>query len=248
MLEIENLWARVNNREVLKGVNLSVGKGETHVLMGPNACGKTSLILTIMGYPAYEVTQGSIVFEGQDLLEKGITERAKLGIALGHQNPPAIRGVKLRDIIRFIQGEGPWNPAVEPEEKLATRFLGRVDLEPESFLARDINLGFSGGEKRRAELAQVFAMESRLMILDEPDSGVDIDSIRLIGREISKQVEEQGSSVLIITHHRHILQHLSPDVAHIMYEGQIIDSGEPEKLIPKIEEKGYDGYIGEVAR
>lgn len=246
MLEVKNLWVSVNEKEVLRGVNLTIEDGETHALMGPNACGKTTLALAILGYPAYKVTRGSIIFDEQNLVGKNIPERAKLGIALEYQNPPAIRGVKLRDIIRLIGGKEPWNPLSEPEEGFASQFIERVGLDPKSFLTRDINLGFSGGERKRSELGQVFAMKPKLMILDEPDSGVDIDSIKLIGREISKVVEELRNSVLLITHHRHILEHLKTDVAHIIYDGRIISSGNPKEIISKIEEKGYEGYAKEI--
>jgi len=246
MLEVEDLWVRVGGTEVIKGVNLTIGDSETHVLLGPNACGKTTLALTILGYPAYEVISGSIVFEGQNLIGKNISERAQLGIALACQNPPEVRGVKLRDIIRLIAGSEPWDPIVEPEERVATPFLERVGLNAGSFLTRDVNLGFSGGEKKRSELAQVFAMRAKLMLLDEPDSGVDIDSVKLVGTEVGKAAKELRSSVLVITHHRHILQYLEPDVAHVMYAGRIISRGEPGEIISKIEEQGYVRYAGEI--
>jgi len=246
MLKVENLRVSVGAVEVLNGVNLIIGDEETHVLLGPNACGKTTLALAILGYPAYNVTGGSIVFDGQELIGKNISERANLGIGLAYQNPPEVRGVKLRDIIRLIAGSEPWDPLVEPEERLATPFLERVGLNAGSFLTRDINLGFSGGEKKRSELAQVFAMRAKLMLLDEPDSGVDIDSVKLIGTEIGRAAEELGSSVLVITHHRHILQYLEPDVAHIMYDGKIIISGEPREIISKIEKEGYERYAREI--
>lgn len=246
MLKVEDLRVSIGEVEVLRGVNLIVGDKETHVLLGPNACGKTTLALAILGYPAYKVTGGFIVFDGQDLIGKNISERAKLGIALAYQNPPEVRGVKLRDMIRLIAGGEPWDPIVEPEERLATPFLERVGLNAGSFLTRDINLGFSGGEKKRSELAQVFAMRAKLMLLDEPDSGVDIDSVKLIGTEIGRAAEELGSSVLVITHHRHILQYLEPDVAHVMYAGRIISSGEPRDIISKIEEEGYERYTRKI--
>ncbi len=165
---------------------LSIGKGETHILLGPNACGKTTLALTILGYPAFRVTAGSVMFDGHDLAGMSIAERARLGIGMAHQNPPEVRGVKLRDILRLIAGSEPWDPETEPEEKVASSFLEKVRLDAGSFLTRDINLGFSGGEKKRSELAQVFAMKAKLMILDEPDSGVNIDSIKVIGPQIGE--------------------------------------------------------------
>jgi len=246
MLKVEDLRISVGGAEVLRGVNLIIGNKQTHVLLGPNACGKTTLALAILGYPAYKVTGGSIVFDGQDLVGKTISERANLGVGLAYQNPPEVRGVKLRDIIRLIAGSEPWDPLVEPEERVATPFLERVGLNAGSFLTRDINLGFSGGEKKRSELAQVFAMGVKLMLLDEPDSGVDIDSVKLIGTEIGRAAEELASSVLVITHHRHILQYLKPDVAHVMYAGRIISSGEPGEIISRIEEEGYERYAREI--
>ncbi len=246
LLEVRNLRVNVGRKEILHGVNLDIGRNEIHVLMGPNACGKTTLALTIVGHPIYKIVKGAVFFNGENIAKKEISERARLGIALAYQNPPEVRGVKLRDMIRLIAGKDPWNPLVEPKENVATEFLERVGLDPSSFLTRDLNIGFSGGERKRSELAQVFAMKPRLMILDEPDSGVDIDSLRLIGEEVSKVVDELGSSVLVITHHRHILRYLRPDIAHIMYDGRIVDSGEPGRLIPKIEGKGYKGYIREL--
>lgn len=246
MLKVEDLWVSVGGVEVLKGVNLIIGNKETHVLLGPNACGKSTLVLAILGYPAYKVTSGSIVFDDQDLIGKPISERATLGIGLAYQNPPEVRGVKLRDIIRLLAGGEPWDPLVELEETLATPFLERVGLNPGSFLNRDINLGFSGGEKKRSELALIFAMRAKLMLLDEPDSGVDIDSVKLIGTEIGRAVKELGSSVLVITHHRHILQYLEPDIAHVMYAGRIISSGEPREIISKVEEDGYERYARKI--
>ncbi len=242
MLEILDLHVEVDGKEILKGVSIKINKGETHVLVGPNASGKSTLALTILGYPVYKVTKGRIIFEGQDLGEKDIFERARLGVALAHQNPPEIRGVKLRDVIRLIAGKEPWNPLIEPEEKFAVQFLERVGFD-RSFLARDINLGFSGGERKRSELAQVFAMKPKLMMLDEPDSGVDIDSLRLLGREINRAAEELKSSVLVITHHCHILRYLKPTQTHVMYDGKIVSSGRPDELIPRIEELGYEEYM-----
>lgn len=248
MLEIKDLGVNVNGKEVLKTVNLEIDDIETHVLLGPNACGKTTLAFAILGHPAYDVTKGSIIFNGQDLQGKGITERAKLGIALAFQNPPAVRGVKLVDTIRLAGNKDPWNFSSKSDEEYATKFIEKVGLDPRSFLTRDINLGFSGGERKRSELAQVFAMKPKLMVLDEPDSGVDIDSVKRVGKEISKAADEFESSILVITHHRHILQYLRPDLAHIMYGGRIIGSGDPELLIPEIEERGYEGYAREIWR
>lgn len=240
LLEIRDLYVSIEDRKLLKGIDLTIGKGETHVLMGPNASGKTTLVLTLLGYPTYKITKGKILLKGEDLIKKDITERARLGVALAYQTPPEVRGVKLRDILSFIARKSSGD--LGKEEK-ATSFLQRVGLEPTSFLSRDINVGFSGGEKKRAELAQVFAMRPELMILDEPDSGVDIDSLKLIGSEIRKVVEELRSGVLAITHHRHILQYLKSNFCHIIYDGKILISGPPEEIVPFVEELGYEKYI-----
>lgn len=245
MLDVKDLWVSVAGKKVLRGMNLTIRDGEIHALLGPNACGKSSLALTIFGYPQFKLERGSIIYDGEDLSRKSIYERAKLGIALAYQNPPEIRGVKMRDVIRLSAGKSPWNPLLSEKEEFSNNFIKRAGLDA-SFSERDVNLGFSGGEKKKSELAQIFAMRPKLMILDEPDSGVDIDSLKFIGNELSKAIDEFGSSALLITHHRHILQYLRVDVAHIMYEGRIIGSGEPEEVIPKVEELGYEGYMREI--
>ncbi|MBE0515936.1 MAG: Fe-S cluster assembly ATPase SufC [Methanophagales archaeon] len=245
MLEVTDLWVSVADKEVLRGLNLSIRVGETHALLGPNACGKSTLAMTLIGYPQYKVKRGTIYFEGRNLAGKSIYEREKLGIALAYQAPPAVMGVKLRDMIRFSAGKSPWNPLLGEREEFSLPFIRSVGLA-ESFIERDVNLGFSGGEKKKSELAQLFAMRPELMILDEPDSGVDIDALKLIGNELGTAIEEFGSSALLITHHRHILQYLRVNVAHIMHEGRIISSGEPERILPKIEELGYEGHLKEV--
>lgn len=245
MLEVKDLWVNVAGKEVLRGVNFTVRDGETHALLGPNACGKSSLALTILGYPQYEIEKGSLIFDGEKIAGKNIYERAKLGIALAYQNPPEVRGVKMRDVIRLSAGKSPWNPLLAGNENFSTNFIKRAGLDA-SFSERDVNLGFSGGEKKKSELAQVFALRPKLMILDEPDSGVDIDSLKFIGNELNKAIDEIGSSALLITHHRHILQYLRVDVVHIMYGGRIITSGEPERIIPKVEKLGYESYVKKV--
>lgn len=243
LLDIQGLHVNVGEREVLHGINLKIPHKETHVLMGPNACGKTTLALTILGFPNYKVTKGKILFEEESILNKDISQRAKLGMGLAFQNPPAVVGVKLGDILRLIGGKEPWDPLSEPKETFATNMLEKIGLDPELFLTRDLNLGFSGGEKKRSELAQIFAMKPKLMVLDEPDSGVDIDSLKLIGNELRKAISDLESSVLIITHHRYILQYLNIDAVHIMHDGHIIGSGKPDELVPLIENEGYESYI-----
>ncbi|MDI6888691.1 MAG: Fe-S cluster assembly ATPase SufC [Methanocellales archaeon] len=242
LLEIKDLHVKVDGKEILRGVNLEIDKGEVHVLLGPNASGKTTLAMTIIGMPAYKVSEGKMLFDGEDLANLDPTQRAKKGIGFVFQFPPAIRGVKLRDIIRLCGGKDAWDPSKEPEEKFAIEMLEKVGL-PSNFRERDVNVGFSGGEKKRSELAQILAMKPRLMVLDEPDSGVDIDSLKLIGKRVDDFVKETGSSLLLITHYRHILQYVETGFAHVMCGGKIIVTGDPEDILSRIEEEGYCAYV-----
>ncbi len=242
LLEVKDLHAKVDGKEILRGVNLEIGKGEVHVLLGPNASGKTSLALTLIGMPAYEVTKGEMLFDGKNIINLDTAQRAKKGMSFAFQFPPAIRGVKLRDIIRLCGGKDHWDPSKVPEEKFATEMLEKVGLPP-NFKDRDINVGFSGGERKRSELAQILAMKPRFMVLDEPDSGVDIDSLKLIGKRIDEFVKETRSSLLLITHYRHILQYVESDFAHVMCRGKIVVTGKPEDILSRIEEEGYCAYV-----
>ena len=243
LLEIKDLHVDVNGKEILSGVNLEIGKREVHVLLGPNASGKTTLVMTLIGIPPYKVSKGEIIFDGTNLVNLSIDQRARKGIGFAFQFPPAINGVKLRDIIRLCGGKEPWDPNKEREEIFATEALKKVGL-PASFKDRDVNVGFSGGERKRSELAQIFAMKPQLLVLDEPDSGVDIDSLKLIGGQVDSFVKETGGSLLLITHHRHILQYMDADLAHVMCDGKIAVSEHPEDILSKIEEQGYCAYMG----
>jgi Fe-S cluster assembly ATP-binding protein len=225
MLKIKNLWVSTDGKEILKGVELTVGDKERHVLVGANGAGKSCLAMTIMGMPVYRVNKGEITFDGKDITTLPIYERAKLGIALAFQNPPIIRGVKLRDIISLHTNK-------------VDDILNRAYLNQE-FGRRDVNLGFSGGERKRSELAQLFAMEPRLLLLDEIDSGVDIESMELLGKEINSFLS--GRSALIITHLGYILNYVKADKAHILLDGKIILSGKPEEVLTWVKEKGFKG-------
>jgi len=245
-LKLEDLHVEVSGREILSGVSLEVHDGEVHVIMGPNASGKTTLVLSILGHPAYKITKGRILFEGKDLSGLSVAERVKLGIGVAFQNPPAIRGVKLRDILEMCMKLS--SPSIDDLEKSMISLLSEVGLEPSVYLSRDINVGFSGGEKKRIEIAQVIAMRPKLMIFDEPDTGIDIDSLRLVGRKIRKAIEELGSATIIITHYRHILPFVEPDVIHVLLRGKIVRSGEPEEVLTEIERLGYKGYVMKLRR
>jgi Fe-S cluster assembly ATP-binding protein len=223
MLKIENLWVSTDGKKILKGVELSIGDEETHVLIGPNGAGKSCLAMTIMGIPVYTIGKGKITFDGEDITTLPIHERAKLGIGLAFQNPPVIRGVKLRDIISL-------------HTKKVDDILNKAYLSQE-FGSRDINLGFSGGERKRSELAQLFAMKPKLLLLDEIDSGVDIESMELLGKEIDSFLS--GRSALIITHLGYILNYVRADEAHVLLDGKIALSGKPEEVLKRVKEKGF---------
>jgi len=243
LLEVRDLSVTVSGKRILSDVNLTVEEGEVHVLMGPNASGKTTLIMTILGYPRYQIITGRIIFDGIDLKDKPIYERAQMGLSIAFQTPPEIRGVKLRDLVRIAAGKEPWDPFKEETETIALPLLCKVGLDPETFSSRDVNVGFSGGEKKRSELAQVFAATPKLMILDEPDSGVDLDSLKTLGFDLGEYIREKGCAALVVTHYRHILPYIKPDRASVMCRGRIVATADPYDIFSKIEEKGYCEYL-----
>ncbi|MEM2991260.1 MAG: Fe-S cluster assembly ATPase SufC [Halobacteria archaeon] len=244
MLRIENLTVSVEGKRILKNVNLNIDGGEIHALLGPNGCGKTSLLMTIMGIPKYKVEFGRIFFKGNDITELPINERAKLGIGLAFQHPPVLRGVKLRDILSIALGEK--DNQIKKEE--ASALARRLNFG-EDFLNRDVNLGFSGGEIKRSELLQLLALKPDFLMLDEPDSGIDLVNIHLVGEVINellergKRMSKRTKCGLIITHFGHILNYVKVDRAHIMMDGMLMCSGNPLELLEDIKEKGYEGCI-----
>jgi Fe-S cluster assembly ATP-binding protein len=246
LLEVSGLRVSVEGKELLKGVDLAIGRREVVAVMGHNASGKTTLALTLAGFPQYKVTAGKIIFDGKDVTGLSIDERARLGIALAFQAPPAIRGIKLGHIISLAGGVNPWTPKPGDDVTLPEKMLGMVKLDPAKYASRELNVGFSGGERKRSELAQIFAMGARLMVLDEPDSGVDIDSLKIVGNSLKEYFEGNDCSIMIITHHRHILQYLKPTRIHIMSEGKVAVTGGYDELMPKIEEMGYERLLKEL--
>lgn len=226
MLRIEDLSVEIAGKRVLNKVNLEVPKGETHVLFGPNGSGKTSLIMSILGFPSCHVASGKIWFNGTDVTALPTNERVKLGLGVAFQNPPSIRGVKLGDVLRHLtKGE-------IDEMKLA-----KATNIPAEFLGRDLNLGFSGGELKRSEILQVLAQRPSFAIFDEPDSGVDVENLEIIGKVLREFFK--GHSGLLITHLGHILRYVETDVAHVMFYGTIACSEEPTKVLNQIMKKGY---------
>lgn len=238
LLAIEQLHVSIGDREVLKGIDLSIAEGETHVLLGPNGSGKTTLLNTILGIPGYRVTQGSITFKGQDLLALEIDERARLGIGVAFQRPPAVRGVKLRQMME-VAGNG---TAQERIAELAT------ELNLAYMLDRDVNMGFSGGEAKRAEMGQLLAQRPELALFDEPESGVDLDNIAVVGGAINDllkgaRVSESRAAGLIITHTGHILQYVNADVGHVLFNGHLACQGNARDLIDEISNQGYEKCV-----
>jgi Fe-S cluster assembly ATP-binding protein len=236
LLEIKDLSVSVGGKQVLNGVNLRVNKGETHALFGPNGTGKTTLLNAISGIPRYVVDGGSIIFKGQDITEMSMDERARLGVGMAFQRPPAIRGLKLKDLIKII------NPKADPDE-----LLKYMDFE--EFANRDVNRGFSGGEVKRSEMVQLLAQQPDMVMLDEPDSGVDLENIKLIGAAINRLTQKdirpssRTKSGIIITHFGHILEYMKTDRAHVMLGGAIVCSGNPGEILDQIKKSGYEGCV-----
>ena len=241
LLEIVDLWVKVDGRELLRGVNLTVPRGEVHVLLGPNGSGKTSLIMTITGYPEYRICKGRILFNGADITELNITARSRLGIGVAYQRPPTVAGVKLRQILDYITACDP-----RKAEEVA---LFVKDFHMETLLDREINAGLSGGEIKRSELLQILAIHPRLILLDEPDSGVDVESLGLMGEMVDRLFLKDTAhpvrprSGIIITHTAHILKYVQADKAHVMLDGRIGCSETPNLVFETVNRCGYQECI-----
>ncbi len=243
-LEIRNLHVNVEDKPILRGVDLIVRQGEVHALMGPNGSGKSTLANVLMGNPAYEVTAGQIIFDGKDLLEMEADERSRAGMFLAFQYPVSIPGVTLANFLRLainarLKAENPESKGISVSDfrKLMREKMDGLHME-HSFAGRYLNEGFSGGEKKRAEILQMAVLEPKIAILDETDSGLDIDALRVVSEGVVK-LRGPNLGVLVITHYQRILNYIKPDFVHVMYQGQIVENGGPE-LALRLEEAGYD--------
>ncbi len=244
-LEIQNLHVRIEEHEILHGVDLKVSKGETHALMGPNGSGKSTLANTIMGNPNYEVTEGKILFHGEDITEADPDERARAGLFLAFQYPATIPGVSVANFLRLAVNARRDEPMkVKDFGKYLRENVNLLKIDP-SFVSRYLNEGFSGGEKKRAEILQLAMLKPEIAVLDETDSGLDIDALRVVSDGVNAlSGPEMGS--LIITHYTRILNYVRPQFVHIMLDGRIVREGGPE-LADELEEHGYDFIREEVA-
>jgi len=246
LLEISGLCVQVDGNDVLRNLDLAIPEGEVHALMGPNGSGKTTLLMTIMGYPQFRVTRGQILFDGKDITEMDITERARLGIGIAQQRPPTIAGVKLRQLLDYNVSHDP------ARADQVAEVIEMAHMEP--FLVRDLNAGLSGGEIKRSELLQLLFRPPRFIMLDEPDSGVDLEALSVVGKMINilftrdPHHPSKRRTGLIITHTGHILDHVNADKGHVMLDGSLACPGNPTLLLQTACESGYEACIHCVLR
>ncbi len=242
MLKISNLHASVEDKDILKGVNLEVKAGEIHAIMGPNGSGKSTLSSVIAGNENFEVTEGSISFEGEDILELDPEERAHKGVFLSFQYPVEIPGVSVTNFIKTAINENRKAKGMDdmPASEMLKMIKAKADLLEidRKFLSRSLNEGFSGGEKKRNEIFQLAMLEPKLAILDETDSGLDIDALKIVANGVNK-LKNKNNAVILITHYQRLLDYIIPDFVHVLIDGKIVKSGTKE-LAYELEEKGYD--------
>ncbi len=249
MLKIENLHAGIAGKEILKGINLTVNPGEVHAIMGPNGSGKSTLSNVLSGHPAYSVTQGKVTFKGKDLLSLPVENRSHEGLFMSFQYPVEIPGVSMTNFMRTAINEkrrylglDPMSPTEFLKLIKEKRDLVKLDTK---FMNRSVNEGFSGGEKKRNEIFQMAVLEPSLSILDETDSGLDIDALRIVAEGVNSLKTPQTSAI-VITHYQRLLDYIKPDIVHVLYAGRIIRTAGPE-LALELEERGYDWLIREFA-
>ena len=246
ILEIKNLHATVETpegtKEILKGVDLTIKAGETHAIMGPNGSGKSTLAYALAGHPKYEVTSGSVTLDGEDVLEMSVDERAKAGLFLAMQYPVEVPGVTVTNCLRTaktaVDGEA---PKLRAWTKELSASMKNLRMDPE-FASRSVNEGFSGGEKKRHEILQLQMLKPAFAILDETDSGLDVDALRIVSEGVNQAKENSDLGVLLITHYTRILQYIRPDRVHVLVNGRVAESGGPE-LADRLESEGYDRFL-----
>ncbi|WP_256756673.1 Fe-S cluster assembly ATPase SufC [Cohnella sp. WQ 127256] len=238
--EIQGLKSSIEGKEILKGIDLKIKGGEVHAIMGPNGTGKSTLASALMGHPKYEVTDGSVTLNGEDVLDMGVDERARAGLFLAMQYPSEITGVTnadfLRSAINARRGEGNEISLIKFVRQMEGK-MKELEMNPE-FMHRYLNEGFSGGEKKRNEILQMLLLEPKLVILDEIDSGLDIDALRIVAEGVNA-MRSEDRGFLIITHYQRLLNYITPDFVHVMMQGRIVKSGGPE-LATRLEAEGYD--------
>ena len=245
-LDIKNLHVTVETpegvKEILKGVNLTINSGETHAIMGPNGSGKSTLAYAIAGHPKYTITEGSVTLDGDDVLEMSVDERARAGLFLAMQYPVEVPGVSVSNFLRTaktaVSGEAPKLRTWVKDVKASMENL-RMDA---SFAERNVNEGFSGGEKKRHEILQLELLSPKVAILDETDSGLDVDALRIVSEGVNRVKENTGLGVMLITHYTRILQYIKPDFVHVFVDGRIAEEGGPE-LAERLEAEGYDRFL-----
>lgn len=244
-LEIRNLHVSVDDQPILKGIDLLVKQGEVHALMGPNGSGKSTLAYTLAGHPSYEPTAGQVIFDGKDLLEMEADERSRAGLFLAFQYPIAVPGVTLANFLRQAvnahrKGQNPDDTGISIPafRRLLKEKMDMLGMD-HKFAGRYLNEGFSGGEKKRAEILQMATLQPKIAIMDETDSGLDIDALRIVAEGAVRLREQFGMGTLVITHYQRILNYIQPDYVHVMVDGRIVESGGPE-LALALEEQGYD--------
>ncbi len=242
MLEIKNLKVNIGDKEIIKGLNLTVRKGEVHAIMGPNGTGKSTLASVIAGNPTFDVVEGEVLYKGEDLLEKSIEDRAKEGVFIGFQYPVEIPGVNMSNFMRTAVNEKRKYKGLDPLSaadfiKLMNEKKKLVSLKS-NMISRNVNTGFSGGEKKKNEIFQMAMLEPSLSILDETDSGLDIDALKVVSNGVNALKSEENATILI-THYQRLLDYIVPDFVHVMFDGRIVKSGD-KSLALELEEKGYE--------
>jgi len=246
VLEIKNLHVTIDGKEILKGLNLSVKAGEIHAIMGPNGSGKSTLAKVLAGHPSYVVTEGEVIYEGRNLLEIAPDERAREGVFLAFQYPIEIPGVSNANFLRLAYNEKAKHEGREELDPLEFDDLLREKMKivemDTSFINRSVNEGFSGGEKKRNEILQMAVLEPKLAVLDETDSGLDIDAMRIVAGGVNK-LANKDNAIILVTHYQRMLDYIEPHVVHVLYQGRIVKSGGKE-LAVELEKKGYDWIKG----